>query len=584
MATRKTKASTTRKAPARMSRAAAGESKSKKPALKLNSRQLLIGASVLAVIVLLLLYSTFFGGGGADPIAAHISSDAVFYVHLNLKEVHSQGMQDILAAFKAASGTTEEQAKSDFTDQLKSDWGIDFEKDVQPWLGDQGGAAAIKLQMNQLTGTGDFGDSRVLAIVQTRNNSQTDAFITKLTQSAEDKGSTVTSSDAAGGKIYSVDGSAATFAIARLGNLVYFSNNVDTIKSSAELDPMDSIASLDGYKKAIAELPGNRFATLILNSAGYMKFMEDMLSTMPGNAANQIQQALPYDFTLAASISVVAEGFQIDTVAAVAEDQLTDQVLQSLKASHKPDYSTLAFFPENTILYFVSATNQSPLDQYEQLYPQMMTDFDESMDLLKTQTGIDFKELLNAMDKEVSFGLFPQQGGLSALTGLGMGFQMVFSTTQDQAFADFFGTLNGLLEAQLGTASTQKAIGAMNVYVVADPFAGQEIASFGSGGGFAYIGTNTTAIENGLIGNGKSLADSETYQEAWKHFPGNAYPTFYFDVPKFIELLNGMDASMQDTLAGFTPITLVASASEPYSAGISHGVMIIFIDRTPPAK
>jgi hypothetical protein len=573
MATRKTKASTT-------PRASESKPEATKSAQKFTTRQLLIGGGVVALIVVLVLFSILFGGGG-DPIAEHISSDAVFYVHLNLKEVHSQGMQDILAAFKAASGTAEEQATNDFTDQLKDEWGIDFEKDVQPWLGNNGGAAAVKLQLDPITG--DYGDSRLLAIVQTNSNSQADAFLSKLTQKAEDKGSTVTASDVAAGKIYPVSGSDGPFAIARLGNLVYFSNNVDTIKSSAELDPKNSIASLDGYKKAVAELPGNRFATLIINSAGYMKFVDDMLSNLPSGATNPIQ-TLPYEFTLAASVSVVTEGLQVDMVTAVDESQLADQVLKIIKAAHRPDYDTLAFYPEDTIFYVVGATDGGFLEQYEQLYPDMLTDFNESMDLLKEQTGLDFKEVLNALDKEVSFGLFPQQGGLAALTGVGAGFQLVVSTTQDQAFADFFSSLSNTLESQLGTTATQKTVGAMNVYVVADPFAGQDLLSFGSGGGFAYIGTNTTAIENGLIGNGKSLADSETYQEAWKHFPVDAYPIFYFNMPKLVELLNGLDAGTAETLTGVKPITLIAAAAEPYSAGISHSVIIVFIDRTLPAK
>ncbi len=581
MAAKKTKAGMTSEASSSKSSAANESTPKPNKSQKFNTRQLLIGAGVVAVIVILILFVTSLRGG-ADPITAHIPADAVFYVHLNLKEASSQGMHDIIAAFNAASGTTEEQTKTDFTTQLKNDWGFDFEKDVQPWLGDQGGAAAVKLQSNQPTG--DFGDSRLLAIVQTNNNGQADAFISKLTKKAEDKGSTVTPSDAAGGKIYGVDGPDGTFAIARLGNLVYFSNNVDTIKSSAELDAKDSLSGLAGYKKALAELPSKRVATMIINSAGYMKFLEGMTANLPSGATNPLQQGLPYEFTLAASVSVVTEGLQIDTVTAVAEDKLSDQVSKLLKADHKPDYQTLAFYPEDTILYFVGATNQPPLDAYEKLYPGMLADFNESMQLLKTQTGLDFKELVNAMDKEISFGLFPQQGGLAALTGLGMGFQVVVSTTQDQAFADFFSSLNTTLENQLSTSATQKTIGNMQVYVVADPFAGQEVLSFGSGGGLAYLGTDTTAIENGLIGSGKSLADSETYQEAWKHFPSNAYPVLYFDMPKLVELLKGMDASMADTLAGLKPITLIAAATEPYSAGISHAVMIIFIDRTLPAK
>lgn len=592
MAPKKARSTTSTKAKASPAKAAtakpAGSSK------KINSRQLLIGAGVVLVIISLVLLAQFFGSNG-DPIAEHMPADIPLYVHVNLEEAASADAQEIVRTFQLASGEDEpadQTLQQDLADQL----GVDYDQDIAPWLGKNvgiglfdfnfvGPSAVFQGIIADLQGSTP-PEVKYIIGVESRNNSAADAFVTKVREQAESEGSSVTSTDFAGGTIYEIDfpretafdSSADTqrLALTRAGGIVFFANSAETIQAAFDQEKGSSLASDPRYVKALAELPGKRVTTAVISSAGLEEAASS--SSMPFNNLSAVQQAYQYDFTIGASVSIVDEGVQIDSVSVFDESQIPADILETLKTIH-PSYDTLAFYPEDTVLYAVSGITPGAVTRAETANPEQMADFIESMDSLKSETGLDLVAVLNAFDKEVSFGVFPQTTGFAELVGTDLGLQLVVGQNDEGVFTDFNATLSQLLEQSIGAPTATDTVGPMKIYRVSDPFAGGELLAFGSGGGFAYLGTDPGLIENGFSETTTSLADSEKYQETWAHFSGNAFPTFYFDVPQLIEIISRTNPGVTDEYATFTPITLIAGVDEPYADGVSHAVIIVFVER-----
>ncbi|MEX1248761.1 MAG: DUF3352 domain-containing protein, partial [Anaerolineales bacterium] len=184
-----------------------------------------------------------------------------------------------------------------------------------------------------------------------------------------------------------------------------------------------------------------------------------------------------------------------------------------------------------------------------------------------------------AVDKEFSIAVFPQTSGIGQ--SIGVGLQAMVLTTKDAELANFFGELSGLVEAQLGLPLEQRTVAGMQSYVVTDPFSGQTFFAFGSGNGVGYFTTDLSLVESALDSSFVSLAESPKYTETWRAFSGSAVPFFYLDMAGFVEAIAnaGGGDMVRESMAGMTPLTVIAGAVEPYRNGVIHMVIIAFIER-----
>lgn len=572
MATSKTapKKSAPRKAAAPKKRSVTFDAKTR--------RSLLIFGGIVAGILALVLLGQL--TKRPDLIAAHMPADAAVYIHVDLKEVNSAEMQKIVAAFQTASGQEDTEVSSNAIQQeLANTLDVSYEEDIKPWLGDQMGFALFDVGSDGFSG---LGLTQYLGAIESKNDAAADAFVAKVAANAESNGDTVTTVDYQGSQIYVMEGFVETRAITRVGSLVFIADSADSIQTLAALNASDSLASLEAYKRSVGALPGGRMFTAYMGVGQYMTLLQSMSGMATSVTMPATSTAMLNSTSVAMGVAVVSEGIQIDVVGAFDEANMPAGTMDMYAASPQP-LTTIERYPEDTVMFLGANSTGNAVSLEDAMGPEAFADFEESMQLLEGETGLDLISFIEALNGgETSMGIFPQSTGVGQ--AIGLGFQMLVTTQDDAALGSFISSLNNWLGEQMGTATEQRTLAGMNSYVVADPSMG-DVLAFGSGNGLGFLTTDTGLLEASLDSGFKSLADSDAYRSTWRSFPAGSIPVFYLDMTGLVDAVSSSmmaafgGADVQNAFAVLAPLTKIAGASEPYRAGVSHSVFIIFIER-----
>lgn len=545
-----------------------------------TQRTLLLVGGIAAVIILAVLFAPFLGK--RDIIAAHMPANSTVYLQLDLNAFNSTGMQEIIAAFQQASGAEPVEGEA-WQDAFLTDLEVSYEEDIQPWLGSQLGVAVMG---DEAGGADAFGvnSPTTLLVIESKNNGAADAFVNKVVDNAEANGDTVTTVDHQGITIYVREPEFGTGgALARLGNLVFFADSADTLQTYLNLSAADSLANDANFKKVVGQLPGTRLGTFYMNFGSYMDFLSGMSGVSPMMFGGGTMQYLE-SMSMAGGARVVTEGIRIDVVSAYDESAVPES-MRDLIGQPQQATTTIQYYPEETVLFFginSPVTGFDPEIMQEMMGEEAYNDYIESIRLLSAETGLDLEGFLGAIGGDMSMGIFPQTTGIGQ--SLGMGLQLVLSSKDDVAFANFFSGLNDLIVSQSQTPTTLSTINGMSSYLVSDPFMG-DILAFGSGSGYGFLTTDPSQFEDSADSAFVSLDESEQYVQTWRSFSSSSIPVFFLDMRGLIDALKasqlfafgGPEATQG--LDSVSPITVIAGANEPYRSGVSRGAFIIFIER-----
>lgn len=164
--------------------------------------------------------------------------------------------------------------------------GLDFAKDVQPWLGRT--VTAAMFMSGGTSGTSATrspiaGQIGMVALVQSRDDGASRAAVTKAVANQRANGQTINQTSYGGFALYEVSSAGGTLsAIAAGKNWVVIAS--DTAAAKAVIDRIngsgDSLATNQAFQDATANLPSGRFGTFYVN-------VRDLLSSVvPVRAPN----------------------------------------------------------------------------------------------------------------------------------------------------------------------------------------------------------------------------------------------------------------------------------------------------------
>ncbi len=545
-------------------------SSSKGKAAKAQSQRNLLligGAAAVGIVVFLLLWR----GKPADTMAVFMPANTALYVHLDLNELTSAEMEEITAAFQAATGEEVVEDQPDAIQQeVETALGLDYEEYISSWLGTQLGAGFLDLNSSDPL-SGNL-DGTYVVVIESRDPAAADAFLDELAASAEEDGHTVISSDYQGVRIIEMGADFALPAAAQGKGVVILADSAATIQASLDLKAGDSLSSVKNFTDSVGDLSGGRLATAYVNLS---ETMQADGGVSPG--LSPAYQAMLESSSFALGASVVPAGIQIEFVFNVDEAKVPAAAIAALKAATEP-ITMIERYPEGTILFAGTRTNGlSPEALRETMGEEAFLDYQESIDSLSTSIGIDINNLLIAFDGEFSLGLFPQEGGIGTFTG-GYGLQLMLTTSHDAELATFLADLAPVL-VQSGIAAEPRTIASMASYVASDPLSGVEVLAFGSGSGLGFLTTDVSIIDASLSASFVSFTDSEAFQKVKTAVGPNGHPVFYLDLAGLISLTESTGLSSPDSVSAIRPLTAVAAAIEPYQGGALRGVVIFFIDR-----
>ena len=218
-------------------------------------------------------------GSGSDPAAAVPASAPVYAEAVVAGGGKEQ--QDAQAALGKILGTTDPQAQ---VVALFDQGGVQFARDVQPWLGDRVGAAALTL--------GKQGDKIVVAA--SRDDATATAALGRILPGATERSYRDVSD-----RVASKDG--RPLAAGVVGDAVVFGSE-NGLKAAVDASKGSSLAEGDQLKEARSTVRQERSGFLYVDVAG---FLRQALGASGGGAAqlapfvDPVAQALPKTFAAA---------------------------------------------------------------------------------------------------------------------------------------------------------------------------------------------------------------------------------------------------------------------------------------------
>jgi uncharacterized protein DUF3352 len=218
-------------------------------------------------------------GGGSDPAAAVPASTPLYAEAVVAGDGKEQ--QDAQAALGKILGTTDPQGQ---IVALFDQGGVQFARDVQPWLGDRVGAAALTL--------GRQGDKIVVAA--SRDNAAASAALGRILPGASERTYRGVSY-----RVATKDG--RPLAAGVVGDAVVFGGE-NGLKAAVDASKGSSLAEADQLKEARSTVRQERSGFLYVDVAG---FLRQALGASDGGAAqlapfvDPVAQALPKTFAAA---------------------------------------------------------------------------------------------------------------------------------------------------------------------------------------------------------------------------------------------------------------------------------------------
>ncbi|KAA3643342.1 MAG: DUF3352 domain-containing protein [Chloroflexi bacterium] len=556
---------------------------------KSNNKLILGGLGIAGVLGVMLLcgiaallwffWPRLFGGG--DPIAERIPNDAVIYMNVDLLNMQSENFQDLMLVFQEMAEPDQDKTLVETLDEQMGDLvNMNFTDDVLPWIGQYGGLAILDLDL-------ESGDGEYIWLVETRDKTAADQFISSLAVALDDEqGMQFSKSEKEGIEIYTHEPDfGEDLLIARVGNFVYFSNSEAVILDSAALDKKDSLASLKIFEDAHAELPNDRVASAFFSNALYSEVFDMMAAQYYMTDVNNLDDIPLGGFAM--SMSADDAGLRFDFAVAYNEDDLSEFEKEAYTADYLAP-KTDDLVPADTFFYLGTNQSHDPSFYLQEGNPLLDADTEEALELLNDEYGIDIMEFINFLSGEFAFAMGPsREGFISDQLDTDIGFTAFISTHDESGFSNWFEDVLKVIEDVTYTGIQLDDISIEGYELHEMTMGDEEFPSsmismvYGADNGYIILGSSQDILEEGL-GSNPSLAESEIYLNTWEAFPSGSVPYMFINMTELIDSFKDANPYMADSFqeidSSLDKIPVVALAINETTGYTQAFTLIIFVE------
>lgn len=417
---------------------------------------------------------------------------------------------------------------------------LDYEKEVEPWLGDEGGMYLREYKDDDFEGYG--------VAIQTTDEDAARDFIDKQV-AAEDEPAEDGSYEGVDFKIQE-DGT----SIGVFNGLVVLAEDEENFKAMVDAANGDSLGDEETYTTAVADVPENSAADVYVDVGG-------LIEEAGGEIDEEAKQFLdsvgiePQEATAVASLVPGSDYVEIDVVSDLGGEEApsgdASQLLGSL-----PSESVGAVAIPN-----VGERLQEGLDELDkkgipgEIPPNQLKDGLE-------EAGIDLDGFVGAIESAALFVTGQNEGSLSGV--------LVLTTDGSDGPEETISSIGQLLKSTGTPGVRLKQEGAMGFEVAKSPeLEGRELKVLTMGNrvviGFGGNLTINTALAL-LPGDGAKLEDRPAYTDAVKALEGTPISGFV-DGPRALKLAETFISPADSEFEQFKPllskISSIAIGSEP---------------------
>jgi len=559
----------------------------------------LIGGGVALLIVAALVVVAVFASGmwfsRPGSIPQLLGADTQFYATITPNLSDLPNIQQLQSAYP---DLFIDQDTSASNQELEEALGVSFEADIMPWIGTEMAVAVSGVDLTLVSPTTPDSEmmealareAEIAIILTARDDAQAQAFLDKHRAHRESQGQTFDQTNVNGVNIYTqqaADNSPAT-AFATIPGYVVFANNPAPIEAMAERDPerSDTLASNPRFNTVKDNLPNTAVGYVFVDGMVMQDWaqtaMDEALATMPPAQAQQLQQQMQSVAALQGlglSMSVLSEGVQFDSIAAMDLSKLDADAMAQIDAFREPvDSGRLQHISDEAVALM---TFKIPATFKEQILtlanptddPQMLVGFEQ-------QLGFDLeRDLLDWLAGDVSLVLLPGTelaGTLAPVTGY------IALTPQDKAAAAAgMEQVGAALEMFLGMPFESETVAGATWSFMPDPVGGEPMVGYGFVADDFVIAVGADAMAAVSSGKDAPITNDATFQAARSNLADPNGGLFYVNMTNVRTAMEagGMSSATPDTDELLTPIKAISAAGEPGvdEQGVARARLFVYI-------
>ncbi|HEX6140061.1 MAG TPA: DUF3352 domain-containing protein [Candidatus Limnocylindria bacterium] len=491
------------------------------------ARRLVIALTTLLTLtagVVLAAYLFIFSAS-ADPLARAVPSGSLAYATVYLQPSAGQKM-NLAALLQHVPGFSDADALDvklhQIAARLAGQAGLDYERDVRPWLGDQVAVAA-------LVADGDVRTISLLAVVDVRDHAAAEAALERI---AANLGSAPRSEDYEGVTVHDTP----DLAWALLDDVLLVGQGGDALHAALDAfaGRRDSLADDRRYLAAARDIPADHLAAAFFDSAALVSPGSDSPVSLTGYPT--------------AAVALVAEADAIRVEGAIPADAATapPQVAAALEASRQaarlPDWipadsdAALSWFGVAPLL--AAAEDRLTADG-------AATELTDALNQLRALAalglGIDVDaDLLPLFDGEVALAA-------SSLTEEHPAFLLVAQPSDPGAVSSLERVV-GILRDR-GVTAEEREVEGTAITTVRIPEIGAVSYATLDGVVLGALDPDVVAAALRAHATGEVLSRSERYAHTWRQLGTEAGNQLYVDVAALSDRLGDRLALDTDTRA-----------------------------------
>jgi len=412
------------------------------------------------------------------------------------------------------------QSYAEFQQENLAETNIDWEKDIQPWLG------GIMLAFVPGQKEQDMDPVNLLMVVGIKNKFKALRFVTKL---KGEKESQVIKREYQGVTIREItDESGKTFNLAILGDYLAIAPIAAALEDAIDTFQGKSISMSKNATETLQRNTGveNAITTIFIPNYSQLitEFTDDLLENQNLSAAG-LEQFVEID-SVVMGIGVDDGGVRL-------------RGLTKLVSPLPPDWTQpasdkiLQRFPAETMMLISGMGISQSWSQFV-TQAQENEDLQDTLDMVKKtfeEVGLDVeREVFSWMDGEFALGLIASNQGVLATTGVGGA--MVVETSNRSAAEVTLKKLNQMARKKKGVGVKEKQMGGQSVTE-------WQMVGIGTFFGYGWLDDNTlfVAVGKPLIEIMMSMPDdgligSESFEEIAGSLPKSNQGYFYFDMKR----------------------------------------------------
>jgi hypothetical protein len=521
--------------------------------------------------------------GKYDPIAQAAPPETQMLMNVNLLQIQSKDLVDLINIFVQAAGEEPYADIMALMDEMEEDiepeTEIIFSEDILPWLGQFAGLGMKDFKLGEYFETElDF-----FVIVEVRNKKKADEFLIKIMdEMRQENDENFLEETYERATIYELDTEyeGDRFAFSRSGSLLILSNRSEVIKEVIDASKGDSIADTEAYQQVVSELPKDRLLTFFMDLSFLESFYENL--ELPTDLESGAEMDMLAGIGM--SISAVEVGLQMDYIIAYNLDQMTEEQIASMQME-AGEPMTASLFPQETYIYMASENLDQSLEGLQEglLSTVEEEEIDEAMELFEEQYGINPQtDLFPYLDGEWALGILESsQGMLAEQFGIPLNLMLVIESSDQDALLNAAEKIADSLENTGQFDVLQTESNGIQLFELWDPIYQEPAFSYAVKDNILFISFDTWAIED-VYGDRVSLDQYSRYKDGWEAFPKDMRPIMYIDVEGILrfltEELGELSLAEEEDVAGFKPIKTVELAARIIDENLLHAAMIIFIE------